>query len=165
MISTLIFQLALILHKLITIPANLSKLSNIVDYNFVKKLCSISWLSKSMLLILRYQVLKDKSLLIHNAKIAEKFEENYLKQKEICFCLIIIIVSTVKRFKLGDCLLWAVKLTKNADPGKYGSSGYDSGFDSRSIFIFFNNDFAKYVVILGVENSLSLHTDERKKIS
>ena len=79
MINTLIFQLALILHKLITIPANLSKLSNIVDYNFVKTLCSISWSSKSMLLILRYQVLKDKSLLIHNAKIAEKFEENYLK--------------------------------------------------------------------------------------
>ena len=37
-------------------------------------------------------------------------------------------------FTLASCLLRSVKLTKNADLGKYKYSGYDIGFDSCSIF-------------------------------
>ena len=35
-------------------------------------------------------------------------------------------------FTLGNCLLGAVKLTKNADPNKYRYSGYGIRFDARS---------------------------------
>ena len=38
------------------------------------------------------------------------------------------------KFKLGDCLSGAVKLTKSADPDKYGDSGYGVGFDAHSQF-------------------------------
>ena len=41
------------------VPGNLNKLCNIVDDDVVEKLYLINWLSKSMLLILRYQVLVD----------------------------------------------------------------------------------------------------------
>ena len=34
-------------------------------------------------------------------------------------------------FALGDCLLRAVKLSKNADPDKYGCRGYGIAFDAR----------------------------------
>ena len=37
---------------------------------------------------------------------------------------------------LKDCLLKAVKLTENADPDKYSYFGKDSGFGSRSLFLF-----------------------------
>ena len=35
-------------------------------------------------------------------------------------------------FTLSDCLLGAVKLTKNTDLNKYGYSGYATGFDVHS---------------------------------
>ena len=35
-------------------------------------------------------------------------------------------------FTLGNSLIGAVKLTKNADPNKYGCSSYGVGFDARS---------------------------------
>ena len=38
-----------------TVPSALSKLSNVVDNDVVKKLCMINWLSKSILLIIKYQ--------------------------------------------------------------------------------------------------------------
>ena len=38
-----------------TVPSALSKLNNAVDNDVVKKLCMINWLSKSILLIIRYQ--------------------------------------------------------------------------------------------------------------
>ena len=35
---------------------------------------------------------------------------------------------------LGNCLVGAVKLTKNVGPGKYGHTGYGIGFDTFSQF-------------------------------
>ena len=35
-------------------------------------------------------------------------------------------------FLLGNCLLGAVKLSRNVDPDKYRYSGYGIGFDARS---------------------------------
>ena len=37
---------------------------------------------------------------------------------------------------LKNCLFGAVTLTKNADIGKHGYSGYGTGFDRRSYFLF-----------------------------
>ena len=45
--------------KLKTVPADLSKLCNVIDNNVAKKLYMINWISKSMLLMLRYQILMD----------------------------------------------------------------------------------------------------------
>ena len=67
-------------------------------------------------------------------------------------------------FILKDCLFWAVKLTENADPDKYFYSGYGIGFGSSSLFSFQNFDWRKNVIIFGVDNSLSVHTNNKKKI-
>ena len=39
-------------------------------------------------------------------------------------------------FTLADCLLGATKLINNADPNKYGYSGYYIGFDAHSQFFY-----------------------------
>ena len=58
----------------------------------------------------------------------------------------------------------AVKLTKNADPDKYSCSAYGIGFDANSSFSLSNsNGFGKNVTILGVDNTFSVHADNRKK--
>ena len=57
----------------------------------------------------------------------------------------------------------AVKLNKNADPDKYGCSGYCIWFDTRSNFSI-SGEWDKNVSIFGGgDNSLSAHTDYRKK--
>ena len=57
----------------------------------------------------------------------------------------------------------AVKLTKNADLDKYGCCGYVIGFDSRSQFSLLGGEWGKNVVAFGVNNTLSVHPDIRKK--
>ena len=66
-------------------------------------------------------------------------------------------------FTLKDCLFGAVKSTKNADPDKYSYSGHGIGFDSRLLFSVTNFDWSKNVVIFGVDNSSSVHIDNKKK--
>ena len=61
------------------------------------------------------------------------------------------------------CLLGAVTLTKNADIGKYGYSGYGIGFDRRSSFSFSGTGFSQNVLIFGVDMSSSAHIDNKKK--
>ena len=65
-------------------------------------------------------------------------------------------------FALSNCLFGAAKLTKNSDPDKYTYLGCGVGFDSRSLFLFSNFDFGKNVIIFGVDNISSTHTDNRK---
>ena len=65
---------------------------------------------------------------------------------------------------LGYCLFKAVTLTKIADPDKYGYSGYGIEFDSLSN-VSINGEWGKNVIIFGVDNSLSMHTENRKNIS
>ena len=38
-------------------------------------------------------------------------------------------------FKLGDCFFEPAKLAKNADPDKYGYSGYGIGINVRSLSV------------------------------
>ena len=62
-------------------------------------------------------------------------------------------------FTLKDCFFGGVKLTKNVDPEKYGSSGYDIGYDSRSEYSL----VCKNVIIFGVDMSSPVHIDNKKK--
>ena len=58
----------------------------------------------------------------------------------------------------------AVKLTKNANSGKYLYSGFGTGFDTCWIFLLSDGiGFGKIVIIFGIDNSSSVHSDNRKK--
>ena len=58
-----------------------------------------------------------------------------------------------RKFKLGDCLFGVMKLTKKADPDKYGYSGYNIVFDARSNFST-NGEWGRNVIIFSVNNTL-----------
>ena len=73
-----------------------------------------------------------------------KFSESCLKQGKVTFnhkktvniYIVYDLKSTVNNFDrtLQNCLLGAVKLTKNSDIDKYQYSGYGVGFDSKGTF-------------------------------
>ena len=65
------------------------------------------------------------------------------------------------RFK-DNCYFGAVKLTKKADPDKYWYSGYSIRFGTLSNFSI-NGEWSKNIIIFGVNNSSSVHTDNREK--
>ena len=64
---------------------------------------------------------------------------------------------------MNNCLFESVKLTTNADPGKYRHSCYGIGFDSLSEFSFTDRSMGKNVIIFGADMSSSVHIDNRKK--
>ena len=64
---------------------------------------------------------------------------------------------------LDDCLFAAVNLSKNADADKYGYSGYGIVFHARSQLLLPTGEWDKNVVIYGVDSSLSVDADNRKK--
>ena len=68
-------------------------------------------------------------------------------------------------FRLGNCLFGAVKLTKNNDRDKYADSDFSIGFDVPLQFLWSDSSWGKSVVIFGVDNSSSVHVDNKKKIS
>ena len=73
---------------------------------------------------------------IDNARIRLKFDASCLKQEKIFFTHKTILTSYIvyeidfwdrnldSKFTLGNSLLGAAKLTKNADPDRYSFSGY-----------------------------------------
>ena len=63
---------------------------------------------------------------------------------------------------LKNCLFGAVTLTRNANIGKYGYSGYGIGFDRRSSFSFPGGGIGQNVLIFRVDSS-SAHIDKKKK--
>ena len=63
-------------------------------------------------------------------------------------------------FTLDDCLFGTVKLTKNT---KYESSGYDFDFHGRSQFSLPEGSWSKITIAFGVDNSSSVHVDNKKK--
>ena len=65
-------------------------------------------------------------------------------------------------FTLKDCLLGAVKLTKNANPNKYSYSGNGTGFDSCSIFSIPDFDWGKNV-LFGVDMRSSVFASNKNK--
>ena len=55
-------------------------------------------------------------------------------------------------------------LTLNADPDKYLYSGYGRWFDSHSTFLILDS-LSKNFIIFGVDNSSSVHVDNKKEDS
>ena len=64
-------------------------------------------------------------------------------------------------FKFKSCLFGVTNIVKNSDKERYVYSGYGITFDSGDSFSF-GNDFARNVIIFGVDNSSSSHSDNRK---
>ena len=55
-------------------------------------------------------------------------------------------------------------MTKNADIGKYGYSGYGIGFDRKTVFSFPGGvGFGQNVIIFGVDMNFSARIDNKKK--
>ena len=69
--------------------------------------------------------------------------------------------NPLRNFTLKNCLFGATNIVKNNDKEKYVYSGYRIVFDGK-ISWSFNDDFAGNVIIFGVDNSLSSHTDNPK---
>ena len=70
-------------------------------------------------------------------------------------------------FTLGNCLFGAMKLTKNADPDKYGCSGYGTGFNARLQFSLLGSSWGNFIVIViifGVDNSSFVQVHNKKNI-
>ena len=66
-------------------------------------------------------------------------------------------------FTLNNCFFGPVELAKNADRDKYKCSGYDIGVDFRSDFTLTDGSLDEYVIIFGVDVSLSIHIDNKNK--
>ena len=69
--------------------------------------------------------------------------------------------NPTNNFKFKNCLFGATNVVKNSDKEKYVYRGYGITFDSGSSWSF-DDEFARNVVIFGVDNSSSSHSDKRK---
>ena len=69
--------------------------------------------------------------------------------------------SLLTVLKLKHCLFGATRIGKNSDKYKWVYTGYGITFDGRGSWSC-SNDFAKNVVIFGVDNSSSSHADNCK---
>ena len=67
------------------------------------------------------------------------------------------------RFDTRSLLFGVLKGTKNVDLGKYGYSGYDIGFDSRSPFSCSDGSFGKTVIIYGTITFSKQHIYKKVK--
>ena len=65
---------------------------------------------------------------------------------------------------LENCFFGAFTLTKNINIDKYGYSGYGIGFDRKGIFSFSGGRYGQNLLIFGVDMSISVHIDNKKKI-
>ena len=63
----------------------------------------------------------------------------------------------LRNFTLKECLFGATNIVKNSDREKYVYSGYRIEFDGKGSWSF-SDDFARNVIIFGVDNSSSSHT-------
>ena len=117
-----------------------------------------------------------KLVWMSNPKIKLRFTGSCLKQDKATFTpnnivnLYIVYELNIwsqdlnVKFTLKDCLIGSVKITKNADPNKYFSSVYGIRFDSCSLFSISNFDWAKNVIIFGVDISSSVHANNKNKV-
>ena len=69
--------------------------------------------------------------------------------------------STTNNFTLKNCSFDAVRLMGNADKNKFTCNGQEIEFDRKDIWNY-ENDFARNVLIFGVDNTSSSHTDNQK---
>ena len=69
--------------------------------------------------------------------------------------------NLTKNIKFKNCLFGATSILKNNDKEKYVCSGYRITFDSAGSWSF-DNDTARNVIIFGVDNNSSFHSDNYK---
>ena len=67
----------------------------------------------------------------------------------------------LRNFTLKNCLFGATNIREDSDKSKYEYSGYGIAFDGKGEWDFVN-DSARNVIIFGVGNNSSSHTDNRK---
>ena len=60
-------------------------------------------------------------------------------------------------------MLGSIKLTKNADPYKCNYSGYDTGFDFRSVFSLTDGSVGKDCITFEFYMGSSVHIDNKRK--
>ena len=66
-----------------------------------------------------------------------------------------------RHFTLRNCLFRATNIVKNSDEEKYVYSGFGKTLDGKGEWSF-GNGYARNIIIFGVDNSLSSHTDNLK---
>ena len=67
-------------------------------------------------------------------------------------------------FALENSLFGAIKLTKNTAPNKCSYPGYSVVFDAReNVLLSHNSGIGKNVIIFGVDMSLSVYVENKKK--
>ena len=106
-------------------------------------------------------------------KIRVKFDGSCLKPGKITYThgtiiniyIVYALSSSLNNFDFDseNCLLSAVKLTKNTDIDKYKYAGYGIGFDSRGSFLFPSGKFTQNIIIFGVDMSSSAQIYNKKK--
>ena len=131
-----------------------------------------SWKSKGLAAeIIKPPTTSDNSLTpalnYYGTNTRVKLTGNCLKQSKISYThgkvVNIYIAYELGASTLKNCLFGAVTLTKNADIGKYGCSGYGIGFDRRGSFSFPGGGYGQNILILGVDMSFSAHIDNKQR--
>ena len=69
--------------------------------------------------------------------------------------------TSLRNFTLENCLFGSTNILKDNDKEKYVYSRYGIVFDGKSKWSF-GNDFSRNVIVFGVDNSSSSHTDNLK---
>ena len=91
-------------------------------------------------------------------------QRNYLT-KFINICIVYDLATwprnPTNNFKFKKCLFGVTNIVKNSDNEMYVYSGYRITFTSVGSWSF-NNYFTRIIIILGINNSLSWHSDNRK---
>ena len=91
-------------------------------------------------------------------------QSNYLT-KIVNVCIVYNLEAwsrnPTNNFKFKHCLLGATNMVKNGDKEKYAYSRYGITLVSASWWSF-DNDTARNVIIFGVDNSSSSHSDNHK---
>lgn len=94
-----------------------------------------------------------------------RYHTSHYSQKVSKFVNCLQTRHLLKKFKhefYTSCLLGALKFTKNDDPNKYEYSGYGTRFDTHQQIFLSNGEWDENTVILGVDNSSSVHIDNKK---
>ena len=88
-------------------------------------------------------------------------QHNYLTKVANVYIAFRCLAEKSYNFKFKNCLFGATSAVKNSDKEKSVDCGYEITFDSAGSWRF-DNDTARNVIIFGVDNSSSYHTDIHK---
>ena len=113
-----------------------------------------------------------KSIKLCEYRIGIKFNKDPLAVEQSNYLTKIVNVYNVydlgawlrnptNNFKFKNCLFGATNIAKNSDREVYLYSGYRITFDSAGSWSF-HHEFARNVIIFGVDNSSSSHSHNRK---